>query len=157
MNSSKPILSEAEGGSGGRNRASILADTLEGVIGAIYLDGGLEPARQLTARLLLKEVHTILGDANLANYKSMLQEYVQGEFKTLLKVVVDNRPGVLATIAAAIAEAGSNIENVEYQERDGSSATLQFTLEVRDRKHLAQVMRRVRRAGVVHAVHRATT
>jgi guanosine-3',5'-bis(diphosphate) 3'-pyrophosphohydrolase len=82
---------------------------------------------------------------------------LQGEFKTLLKVVVDNRPGVLATIAAAIAEAGSNIENVEYQERDGSSATLQFTLEVRDRKHLAQVMRRVRRAGVVHAVHRATT
>ena len=82
---------------------------------------------------------------------------VQGEFKTLLKVIVDNRPGVLATIAAAIAEAGSNIENVEYQERDGSSATLQFTLEVRDRKHLAQVMRRVRRAGVVHAVHRATT
>jgi len=82
---------------------------------------------------------------------------LQGEFKTLLRVVVDNRPGVLATIAAAIAEAGSNIENVEYQERDGSSATLQFTLEVRDRKHLAQVMRRVRRAGVVHAVHRATT
>ena len=83
--------------------------------------------------------------------------HVQGEFKTLLKVIVDNRPGVLATIAAAIAEAGSNIENVEYQERDGSSATLQFTLEVRDRKHLAQVMRRVRRAGVVHAVHRAVT
>ena len=83
--------------------------------------------------------------------------HVQGEFKTLLKVIVDNRPGVLATIAAAIAEAGSNIENVEYQERDGSSATLQFTLEVRDRKHLAQVMRRVRRAGVVHAVHRAIT
>ena len=76
------LLSEAEGGSGGRNRASILADTLEGVIGAIYLDGGLEPARQLTARLLLKEVHTILGDEDLANYKSMLQEYVQGEFKT---------------------------------------------------------------------------
>jgi len=83
--------------------------------------------------------------------------HVQGEFKTLLKVIVDNRPGVLATIAAAIAEAGSNIENVEYQERDGSSATLQFTLEVRDRKHLADVMRRVRRASVVHAVHRATT
>jgi ribonuclease-3 len=76
------LLSEAERGSGGRNRASILADTLEGVIGAIYLDGGLEPARQLTARLLLKEVHTILSDADLANYKSMLQEFVQGEFKS---------------------------------------------------------------------------
>jgi ribonuclease-3 len=76
------LLSEAERGSGGRNRASILADTLEGIIGAIYLDGGLEPARQLTARLLLKEVHTILSDADLANYKSMLQEFVQGEFKS---------------------------------------------------------------------------
>lgn len=76
------LLSEAEKGSGGRNRQSILADTLEGVIGAVYLDGGLEPSRKLTERLLLREVHTILSDANLANYKSMLQEYVQGEFKT---------------------------------------------------------------------------
>lgn len=76
------LLSDAEKGSGGRNRASILADTLEGVIGAMYLDGGIEPARKLTERLLLREVHAILSDANLANYKSMLQEYVQGEFKT---------------------------------------------------------------------------
>lgn len=76
------LLSDAEKGSGGRSRASILADTLEGVIGAMYLDGGIEPARKLTERLLLREVNTILSDANLANYKSMLQEYVQGEFKT---------------------------------------------------------------------------
>lgn len=76
------LLSDAEKGSGGRNRASILADTLEGIIGAMYLDGGIEVARKLTERLLLREVNTILSDANLANYKSMLQEYVQGEFKT---------------------------------------------------------------------------
>ncbi len=79
---------------------------------------------------------------------------VLGDFKVLLKVVVDNRPGVLATVAAAVAEAGSNIENVEYSERDHVTATLLFTIEVRDRKHLAQAMRRVRRSGVVHAVHR---
>ena len=79
---------------------------------------------------------------------------VIGEFKVLLKVVVDNRPGVLATVAAALADAGSNIENVEYSERDLTTATLLFTIEVRDRKHLAEAMRRVRRAGVVHAVHR---
>src|SRR5437879_10120390 len=76
------LLSDAKTGSGGRDRASILADTLEGVIGAVYLDGGLEPARRLTERLLLRQVHEILSDANLANYKSMLQEYVQGEVKT---------------------------------------------------------------------------
>ena len=76
------LLSDAEKGSGGRNRASILADTLEGIIGAMYLDGGIEVARKITERLLLREVNSILSDANLANYKSMLQEYVQGEFKT---------------------------------------------------------------------------
>ncbi|HLQ66213.1 MAG TPA: ribonuclease III [Candidatus Limnocylindrales bacterium] len=76
------LLSEAEKGSGGRDRASILADTLEGIIGAMYLDGGIEVARKLTERLLLREVNVILSDANLANYKSMLQEYVQGEFKS---------------------------------------------------------------------------
>jgi guanosine-3',5'-bis(diphosphate) 3'-pyrophosphohydrolase len=79
---------------------------------------------------------------------------VAGDFRVALKVVVDNRPGVLATIAAAIAEAGSNIENVEYQERDIRSAALLFTLEVRDRTHLAAVMRRVRRTGVVHTLIR---
>lgn len=76
------LLSDAETGSGGRGRASILADTLEGIIGAMYLDGGIEVARKITERLLLREVNVILSDANLANYKSMLQEYVQGEFKT---------------------------------------------------------------------------
>jgi guanosine-3',5'-bis(diphosphate) 3'-pyrophosphohydrolase len=79
---------------------------------------------------------------------------VQGHFRCALKIVVDNKPGVLATVAAAIAEAGSNIENIEYQERDIHAAALLFTLEVRDRTHLAEVMRRVRRSGVAHALSR---
>jgi len=61
---------------------------------------------------------------------------------------------VLAQVAAAIADAGSNIENVEYKERDGVSAILLFTIEVKNRKHLADVMRRVRRLAVVTAVRR---
>jgi guanosine-3',5'-bis(diphosphate) 3'-pyrophosphohydrolase len=81
---------------------------------------------------------------------------VKGEFKVMLRIVVDNKPGVLATVAAAIADAGSNIENVEYQERDLSTASMLFTIEVRDRKHLAAVMRRVRRSGVVHTAARFT-
>jgi guanosine-3',5'-bis(diphosphate) 3'-pyrophosphohydrolase len=80
---------------------------------------------------------------------------VQGDFRCALKIVVDNKPGVLATVAASIAEAESNIENVEYQERDLQTAALLFTIEVTDRRHLAEVMRRVRRSSVVHAVSRA--
>ena len=79
---------------------------------------------------------------------------VRGDYKVELRIEVANKPGVLAQVAAAIADAGSNIENVEYKERDGVSAILLFTIEVKNRKHLADVMRRVRRLGVVTAVRR---
>jgi len=79
---------------------------------------------------------------------------VQGDYRAELRVEVINRPGVLATIAAAIAAANSNIENVEYAERDVAAATLLFAIEVKNRKHLADVIRRVRRTGVVSGVYR---
>ena len=79
---------------------------------------------------------------------------VQGDYRAELRIEVINRPGVLATIAAAIAAADSNIENVEYAERDLAAATLLFAIEVKNRKHLADVMRRVRRTGVVSGVYR---
>jgi (p)ppGpp synthetase, RelA/SpoT family len=79
---------------------------------------------------------------------------VSGDYRAELRIEVLNRPGVLATVAAAIADAGSNIENVEYIERDSTAATLLFAIEVKGRKHLADVMRRVRRTGVVSGVYR---
>ncbi len=79
---------------------------------------------------------------------------VQGDYKIELRIEVANKPGVLAQVAAAIADAGSNIENVEYKERDLMTATMLFTIEVRNRKHLADVMRGVRRLQVVTAVRR---
>jgi guanosine-3',5'-bis(diphosphate) 3'-pyrophosphohydrolase len=79
---------------------------------------------------------------------------VQGDYRAELRIEVINRPGVLATIAAAIAAADSNIDNVEYAERDLAAATLLFAIEVKNRKHLADVIRRVRRTGVVSGVYR---
>ena len=79
---------------------------------------------------------------------------VQGDYKVELRIEVTNKPGVLAQVAAAIAETGCNIENVEYKERDVMTATMLFTVEVKNRKHLAGVMRRVRRLQVVTAVRR---
>lgn len=79
---------------------------------------------------------------------------VQGDYRAQLRIEVVNRPGVLATVAAAIASAGSNIDNVEYSERSPFAATLLFTLEVGNRKHLADVIRRVRRTGVINGVYR---
>jgi guanosine-3',5'-bis(diphosphate) 3'-pyrophosphohydrolase len=79
---------------------------------------------------------------------------VQGDYRAELRIEVINRPGVLATVAAAIAAADSNIENVEYVERDAAAATLLFAMEVKNRKHLADVIRRVRRTGVVSGAYR---
>ena len=80
--------------------------------------------------------------------------YVQGDYRAALKMDVDNKPGVLAQVAAAVAESDSNIDSVEYRERDLQISVMEFGIEVRDRKHLADVIRRVRRLGVVHGVER---
>jgi GTP pyrophosphokinase len=65
-------------------------------------------------------------------------------FDVSLKLVVSNQRGVLAKVAAAIAEAESNIENVSFS-NEGQYTALHFTLEVNNRLHLANVMRSVRK------------
>lgn len=99
---------------------------------------------------------------NVAEYRKSPERWVpigwdrevSGDFQTALLIEVENRPGVLAQVAAAIAQAESNIDAVEYLERDTNVATIRFAIEVRDRKHMAEVIRRVRRLGVVHGVQR---
>ncbi|HEY5602989.1 MAG TPA: bifunctional GTP diphosphokinase/guanosine-3',5'-bis pyrophosphate 3'-pyrophosphohydrolase [Gammaproteobacteria bacterium] len=69
---------------------------------------------------------------------------VESTFPVDVRVDTVNRRGVLATVAAAIAEMSVNIENVSMDERDGSYSSMKFTLSVKDRKHLANIIRRVR-------------
>ncbi|MEE8343477.1 MAG: bifunctional GTP diphosphokinase/guanosine-3',5'-bis pyrophosphate 3'-pyrophosphohydrolase [Gammaproteobacteria bacterium] len=65
-------------------------------------------------------------------------------FPVEIRIGVTNQRGVLATVAAAIADTGSNIENVAMDERDGLNSTMTFTITVKDRRHLARVMRNLR-------------
>ena len=67
-------------------------------------------------------------------------------FEVSIKTVVANERGVLAKVAAEIAEADSNIQNVAVDPDDGGSYTnMLFTLQVSNRLHLARVMRGLRR------------
>ena len=99
---------------------------------------------------------------NVAEYRKSPERWVpvgwdhqvSGDFDAALRIDVDNSPGVLAQVAAAIAHAESNIDRVEYLERDTRIAAIRFSIEVADRKHLAEVIRRIRRLGVVHGVQR---
>ncbi len=67
-------------------------------------------------------------------------------FEVSIRTVVANQRGVLAKVAAEIAEAGSNIQNVAVDPEDGGSYTnMYFTLQVSNRLHLARIMRALRR------------
>ena len=77
-------------------------------------------------------------------------------FEARIRVTAKNTRGVLAQMAAAIAESGSNIENVSMEEKTpGLYTTLQFTLQVSNRIHLAQVMRSLRHVQEVVRIARA--
>ena len=77
-------------------------------------------------------------------------------FKVNLKIAAANKPGMLATIASAIAEANSNIDNISMEESDNSTYTdILFTVQVHDRVHLADLMRRLRKIPDVVRMSRA--
>jgi len=75
-------MSRSEAATGGRHRSSILADTTEALIGAVYLDGGLEAAQGVIRRLVLAGSERVLTRRSLRNYKSRLQELIQAQHKS---------------------------------------------------------------------------
>ena len=76
------------------------------------------------------------------------------EFSVSLRVVVEHRKGVLATIASAISDSEANIEHVVTADREDQLSSLDFILAVRDRTHLADIMRNLRSLGMVVALTR---
>lgn len=71
------FMSESEDQAGGRLRPSIIADAYEAVIGAVYLDGGLDPARRFVKQSLLCDMEQILSEEQHRNFKSILLELSQ--------------------------------------------------------------------------------
>ena len=76
------------------------------------------------------------------------------EFPVDIRVEVENRKGVLATVAAAISGLSVNIDAVGIVDRDGINSQLGFTIEVTGRTHLAQVFRRIRAIPLVRRITR---
>mgnify|MGYP001319996850 CR=1 FL=1 len=81
-------------------------------------------------------------------------EDASGPFAARLSISAANERGALARIAVSIAEADSNILNVSMDDENAEQAQLNFKLQVRDRRHLARVMRLLRRVPQVSRVVR---
>ena len=99
---------------------------------------------------------------NLAEYRkqpdkwlSVAWESTRGRlFSSEIQLEINNRVGVLAAVASSIAGTETNIDQVSLEERDVNSSSLKFQVQVRDRKHLARVIRTVRRMPDVQRVSR---
>jgi ribonuclease III len=72
------FLSPEEEKSGGRLKPSITADAMEAVLGAIYLDGGLEAVSKAINKFLLDDFENLIKDEAMFNYKGELLERMQG-------------------------------------------------------------------------------
>jgi GTP pyrophosphokinase len=83
---------------------------------------------------------------------------VQGVFETGIRLLVADRRGLLAELATAVADADANIDQVSMERPDGDEVlAMFFGVQVRDRRHLAQVIRALKRVPEVRRIARART
>ena len=87
------LIGKGEEYSGGRSKKAILADCLEALIGAYYLDSGFQPARRFVHQMLIPEINKVLENRHAKDYKTLLQEYVQKRMKTYPKYRVVQKTG----------------------------------------------------------------
>jgi len=99
---------------------------------------------------------------NLAEYRKQPDKWLSVAwesthdrlFSSEIQLEVDNRVGVLAAVAASVAETETNIDHVILEERDSETSALTLEVQVRDRKHLARIIKTVRRMPEVQRVFR---
>ena len=99
---------------------------------------------------------------NLRNFQKHSEKWisvtwendVDGDFQSAISVDTLNKPGVLAEVASTIGDSDSNIEQVEVLGRQEDCSVLSFLILVRDRRHLARIMRGVHRMPNVIRVSR---
>jgi len=87
------ILGRGEELSGGRTKKAILADALEALIGAIYLDSGYKNAFAFVSRFISPEIDRVLENRHYQDYKSLLQEFCQRLYKKYPEYKLIKRSG----------------------------------------------------------------
>jgi len=87
------LIGKGEEYSGGRSKKALLADAMEAIIGAYYLDSGFKAARTFVRALFVPEIEKVLEDRHRKDYKTLLQEYVQKKFRSYPRYRVVERKG----------------------------------------------------------------
>ena len=133
------IMSSEEEKSGGRERASIISDAFEAVIGAVYLDGGLDAARRTVLQCLYTRRDAIISDDSQRNYQGDLLELVQarGEPAPQYEVVRETGPDhdkifcVAVWIGSERLGEGTGPSKKEAEQRAAAAAFMHLQQRVR--------------------------
>lgn len=87
------ILGKGEQNTGGAEKPSILADVVEAMIGAVYIDGGFTSAKAVVQKLMKTGVETVLSGGGLKDYKTKLQEHFHKQGVSDIKYTVYKEEG----------------------------------------------------------------
>lgn len=87
------ILGKGEEGTGGRKRSSILADAMEALMGAVYLDGGFEQARNFILELFQDTIQKAAEGLLHSDYKTEVQEFLQSRGETEIQYLIEKEEG----------------------------------------------------------------
>ena len=105
------LVGRGEDLSGGRARPSILANTLEAVIGALYLDSGLKDCKKLVLSLLKGDIERIDSMESYRDPKTTLQEYVQKKYRErpLYEIIEESGPDHQKRFTVRLIVAGKSV------------------------------------------------
>lgn len=87
------LIGKGEEYSGGRTKKALLADCLEAIIGAYFIDSGWKASQRFILRMLIPEIDKVVEDRHRKDYKTLLQELVQKRFKSYPKYSLQKRTG----------------------------------------------------------------
>jgi len=128
-------LGKGEEKSGGREKPALLADVFEAVVGAVYLDGGLDPTREFVTRALLVPAVSAQGELlGRGDYKSELQELLQkngwpvAQYSVVRSTGPDHRRVFLVEVSAAgrVTATGSGSNKKEAEQLAAQQALEQL-------------------------------
>jgi len=128
------MLGKGEEYTGGRTRASILSDAFEAIIGSIYIDGGMEKAREFVLFMMKETITSSINGASFIDYKTQLQEVVQkiSDQKIQYEIVEEKGPdhnklfAIQVKVSDRVMGAGEGKSKKEAEQNAASVALLKL-------------------------------
>ncbi len=149
------IISRGEEANGGRDRASILSDALEAVFAAVYIDQGMEVARDLIRRLIRTPLRQIERQEHTPDYKTVLQETTQNRLRTTPEYRVAGESGpdhdktfvIEVLLGGAVAGTGKGKSKQKAEQAAAKAALASVPALAKDGKGVTGKVSREKPAG----------